>query len=540
MMMSAVPLDVETPSPATVTPLRQANTIDPGPKEAPPHGPNRLLWLLGFAFVAILAIVFRLVYLMDIGFNSDEAVYAGQAASIAGDEQYLPYFPIFRAHPLLFQTVLSIPYQFGVTPLLGRLAAVGFGVGTVGLIYSTGATMYSRRVGFIAALILAVMPYHIIVSRQVLLDGPLTFFSTLSLLLLAKYGSTRRMSWFYAAFGAMGLTFLSKESGILLFGAIYVFVALRIGNIRIRNILLAGLVFVAVIAPYPLSIAFSGRSTTGQQFLTWQLLRRANHTWDFYFVAVPPAIGWLVLLAALSTVVYLKRQRLWQWQETLLATWILVPFSFFMLWPVKGFQYLLPIAVPIAILASRGLAILWEARSMSAQKTSWGPWMGRVAVGIVVVSLAFPAWLAVRPESGSTEFLAGSGGVPGGREAGEWVAANVPVGAEILALGPSMANIIQFYGNRKTFGLSVSPNPLHRNPVYEPVNNPDLKIRSNDIQYIVWDSFSASRSSFFSTGLLRYVERYHGRVVHTEFVDVRTDDGATVAKPVIVIYEVRP
>lgn len=110
----------------------------------------------------------------------------------------------------------------------------------------------------------------------------------------------------------------------------------------------------------------------------------------------------------------------------------------------------------------------------------------------------------------------------------------------MLALGPSMANIIQFYGHRKVYGLSVSLNPLHRNPIYEPVRNPDLKIRRNELQYLVWDSYSAARSDFFAQRLLRYAERYHGRVVHTESVEVRSDDGAVVEKPVIVIYEVRP
>ena len=47
----------------------------------------------------------------------------------------------------------------------------------------------------------------------------------------------------------------------------------------------------------------------------------------------------------------------------------------------------------------------------------------------------------------------------------------------MLTLGPSMANIIQYYGHRKTFGLSVSPNPLHRNPAYPPVVNPDFALR---------------------------------------------------------------
>jgi hypothetical protein len=145
-----------------------------------------------------------------------------------------------------------------------------------------------------------------------------------------------------------------------------------------------------------------------------------------------------------------------------------------------------------------------------------------------------------RVDASGTTFLAGSGGVPGGREAGTWIKKNVPKGAQMLAVGPSMANIVQFYGHRKTFGLSVSPNPLNRNPVYEPIVNPDQAIRSNELQYLVWDSYSASRSKFFSRSLERYADRYHGRVVHTETVDVKTADGKVAKKPVIKVIEVRP
>jgi hypothetical protein len=102
-----------------------------------------------------------------------------------------------------------------------------------------------------------------------------------------------------------------------------------------------------------------------------------------------------------------------------------------------------------------------------------------------------------------------------------------------------MANIIQFYGQREVLGLSVSPNPLHRNPVYDPVRNPDLQIRHGDLQYLVWDSFSADRSPFFADHLLAYAERYHGRIVHQEFITVQTNDGP-IQKPVITIYQVRP
>ena len=73
------------------------------------------------AGVLILAAALRLTALMTFGLNSDEAVYAGQAASIARDPQYSPLFPIFRAHPLLFQVALSVIFQFGTSDFAGRI-----------------------------------------------------------------------------------------------------------------------------------------------------------------------------------------------------------------------------------------------------------------------------------------------------------------------------------------------------------------------------------------------------------------------------------
>jgi hypothetical protein len=162
------------------------------------------------------------------------------------------------------------------------------------------------------------------------------------------------------------------------------------------------------------------------------------------------------------------------------------------------------------------------------------------ALGLTIaLSLAVSSWFRIQVLA-SGEFLAGSGGVPGGREAGLWVRENVPAGATLMTIGPSMANIIQYYGHRRASGLSVSPNPLFRNPSYEPINNPDLEIRSGDIQYVVWDSFSAARTGYFSDRLLEYVNRYHGRALHTETIVTTTPSGEEVTLPVIIVYEVRP
>ena len=225
--------------------------------------------------------------------------------------------------------------------------------------------------------------------------------------------------------------------------------------------------------------------------------------------------------------------RTWSWRETLLACWAAVPLLFFQVWPVKGFQYLLPLAAVVVVLAAKLLVGAWSERQFRVSALVRG-----VAIVVLLTSLGIASWGRVA-SAGSTSFLAGSGGVPGGREAGRWLQANTPPGSRLLAIGPSMSNILAFYGHRKGFGLSVSPNPLHRNPAYEPVRNPDLLIRSGDVQYLVWDSFTAARTPYFTERLLRYVRRYHGQVVHTETVKVRRG-GLDTVQPIIVIYKVRP
>jgi hypothetical protein len=213
---------------------------------------------------------------------------------------------------------------------------------------------------------------------------------------------------------------------------------------------------------------------------------------------------------------------------------VLVPAVFFELWPVKGYHYLLTGAPAIALLAGRTLAH-WPSASARLARFRVSAQTLRVAITTVVVGSLFVATFVRVQPSNSTTFLAGSGGVPGGREVGDWVNKNVPVGATMLALGPSMANIVEFYGHRKVYGLSVSPNPLHRNPSYQPIGNPDLRIRHNDVQYLIWDAYSAHRSPFFSHTLLRYVDRYHGRIIHTQFVG-----SGSSRRPAIQIYAVRP
>jgi len=505
---------------------------------------NETLLVRIILIVAFLAGVFLRVWQINaMGFNTDEAVYSGQAAAIAGVPVLEDIFPIFRAHPLLFQVLLSLVYKIQFSDLAGRLFAVLIGLGTIFLTYQTGKLLYGQLPGAISALIIALMPYHVLVSRQVLLDGPMVFFATLSLYLLAQFSNSQKSIWLYFAGASMGFTFLAKETSIILMAAIYSFLALAPEiKVRVRDVIISLLLWVLVILPFPLSIAFAGSSTTGRNYLAWQLFRRPNHDWSFYLSNVPQSIGILVILASLVGIVLLWRNR--SWKEKLLLCWILTPLIFFQIWPVKGFQYLLPIAPPIAILAGRLLGKLIEGHNQLnfpnlINRFSHFKLTSLIFIFIMTISLLGSSWQRIQPEI-STRFLAGTGGVPGGREAGNWVNNNAPLNSTFMTIGPSMANIIKFYGQRPAYGLSVSPNPLHRNPSYSPIHNPDAQIRRSEIHYIIWDSFSASRSTFFSDKLMGYMNLYNGRAVHTESITTKDAKGNTIIQPIIIIYEVHP
>ena len=526
----------------------------PAPEPQSEPTPRSLLqrvptWGWVVAILAVAAFV-RLWEINALGYNSDEAVYSGQGASIAGVDALEPYFPAFRAHPLLSQTLLAVGYELGGGELFGRVLFALIGVLTVYVVYRIGDLLYNRQAGLVAALFMALMPYHVVVTRQVLLDGPETFCAAVTLYLLARYGRSRNVAWLYAAGAGMGITFLAKETGIVLLGSVYAFIALTPElRVRLGQLLKSVAVMAAFVAVFPLALLLAGQTETGGNFLAWQLFRRPNHSLTFYATEVPEAIGFLVVIAA---VVGLWRIREWRsWRETLLLTWIIVPVVFFELWAVKGFQYLLPIAPAVAILAARALTAsrIWTPfvpqpgsrfeRVVRGVNRLREPRIAAVAIAVVALSLAVPTWNRINP-SDSASFLAGSGGVPGGRETGEWIADNVPEGSRIMTIGPSMANIVQFYGRRQANGLSVSPNPLNRNPVYDPLLNPDRLIRDNEVQYAVWDAFSAERSPFFSAQLRSFVDRYHGRLLHSETIPVKTASGETTQKPIISVFEVRP
>ncbi|MHB8613496.1 MAG: ArnT family glycosyltransferase [Candidatus Dormibacteraceae bacterium] len=511
-----------------------------------------IFWLA--AGIALFAgAVIRLANINQFGFNSDEAVYAGQAAALAGNQSYADMFGIFRAHPLLVQFMVAVLFKLGgVNDLVPRLVAVITGLALVCVAGAFALRTGNRGASLIALVLAALSPYAIVISRQFLLDGPMALFCALSLFFVVVYIRRPSSTSLVAAAAAAGLAFLAKETGILLLPAyILFFLVCPSVPLGLRSAIQALGVYLLTVAPFPLALLLGGGNRIVGQYAAWQVLRRPNHTPDFY-LHVLPDLGLPMVIFAIVGIVFALRRR--NPEDVLLLCFIAVTFGFFQLWPVKGYQYLVVLVMPAAVLAADGLLKL--AALLARIPESWRPptfaraRMALVAASVVVLAGSLAAASGVSPAVDATSdeqakvvpqtFLAGSGGLEAGRPAGLWVNSHTPPGSRFLTIGPSFANVIQFYGQRVAQALSVSPNPLHRNPAYEPVGNPDLEIRSGRFQYLVYDAYSASRTPYFAAQLQKYVTKHDGTAIYTGRVSMRQSDGKVVEVPTVVIYEVHP
>jgi hypothetical protein len=240
---------------------------------------------------------------------------------------------------------------------------------------------------------------------------------------------------------------------------------------------------------------------------------------------LPGSMGYGTFFFSLLGVLYAIKNR--KPEYLVLLSWVSIQSIFFHLLPVKGFHYLVSLIPALCLLA----AIILQEIRLKQPKYSKLITLGLMCVLLVSNDVIFNSLKIPEGVLDESSILAGSGGLPHAREAALWIKENTPKGSIFMTIGPSMGNIIKFYGNREALGLSVSPNPMKRNPAYIPIINPDQKIRNGEIHYIVYDMYS--RSSFFRDKLLGYVDKYGAIPIFTSY-----HNDKDVLKPAIIVYEV--
>jgi len=125
---------------------------------------------------------------------------------------------LWYAHPPLGTlSYLSSLHIFGIENFAFRVVPVFFGLLTILATFLLGNEMYSKKVGLVAALLMAFSRYHIIASQAIDIDGAiLTFFATASVLFFVMFKKRGRTSYFLASLLFIFLAVNTKLSGILI------------------------------------------------------------------------------------------------------------------------------------------------------------------------------------------------------------------------------------------------------------------------------------------------------------------------------------
>ncbi len=132
--------------------------------------------LVMLLLILLLAAILRFIHLGQSppGLNQDEATNAWSAYCMlrTGTDQHGVWWPIFYFRGLggngsTLYLYLLLPFQAlgGLNVITTRLPAAAGGVVTILLIYYVGARLFDRKVGLLAAALLALNPWHIQQSR---------------------------------------------------------------------------------------------------------------------------------------------------------------------------------------------------------------------------------------------------------------------------------------------------------------------------------------------------------------------------------------
>ncbi|HST48287.1 ArnT family glycosyltransferase [Jatrophihabitans sp.] len=403
-----------------------------------------LLGVAAVAGLAALAAMVRLWRLSDVGFRGDEAVYAGQAellAHIGGMDRWFILASRGNSNFLVYQWFVAVVYRvFGVSDTAARVVSATFSVLTVVLVYLIGQLLYGRASGFLAGVILAVSGYAVELGRLALLDSTVTFFVTLTMFCLLKWHLTGRTRWLAAVGITTAIATQTKVTSVLLVPIIVGFLLLTGDWRRLRLPAVVGALLLSVPALTPFVLQVVVDHAELATFLSASTKRASDVAWYFYLNQLWQAEGLLMCavlgLGVLSAVLRLDAG------DLLPSTWLVAFALFLQLYPLKGFNYLLPVLPPLALLAGRSLHDLLARLSRLARNAHL--LLGTRPVALGTACLALLICLTQAPAVNAAMTNADSAGL---REAAYWLRAHGAQRAGVLALSHGSGQyVLSFYG----------------------------------------------------------------------------------------------
>jgi hypothetical protein len=382
--------------------------------------------------------VARFWHLTSVGLRGDEAVYAGQAAVLAGNHGLHPYFILVSrgdSNFLVFQGILSVIYRiFGTSDVAARSLAAGFSALTIVVVFAIAHTLYGRTAAVVATTIAAFDGYTVNLGRLALLDSTMTFFFAVAMLCLVRWSATGRARWLYGFAAAAAFAFQAKVVGVLalIIGVISLFAWLPERRIGIRRLITALGVFAVACTPVVVELIANGG--TFWHFLGHSILRASPGGLSYYpsLLLHDSGAAWLVITIAGLVAMIASRHR----ADLLPALWFAIIAGFLLGYPLKAFNYALALMPVLAILGARAIA---GVRLAAASR------LAPVATGAAVA-----AWVGLAaPYMGPAVHDDAFAGL---REAAAWLRTHSPSDSGVITFSHGSAQyVFAFYAHRPSY-----------------------------------------------------------------------------------------
>jgi outer membrane protein assembly factor BamB len=326
--------------------------------------------------VCILALAaFSIIFFINLGdgplWAADEQTYSQWAFHMAKTGDYLtPWaygeLTFWIAKPPLYMWLMSLSYQaFGVSNFSTRLVSPIFGILTLIMIYYLGKTLYNRKVGFNAALVLGTFVTFFSFARHAMTDMPFVFFivSSIYFFVLSQKGNSR-VNWYGALSGVFfGLALMTKQiQAFLLPLIIVVYLVLTQKSLRPlwskRFKLLLGIGFL-VFAPWLIYMTLRFGPTFYEWYFLYSGVTRTmspieghfgSYLFYYDYLIFNENLPWAILLPVSAGLcgfyAVAKRSKV----DTLIFVWMAIVLGLFTFAQTKLHWYILP-AFPAFALA---------------------------------------------------------------------------------------------------------------------------------------------------------------------------------------------
>lgn len=375
-------------------------------------------WLSDLLFLSMLISLFYTLWLGNYPFfTPDEGRYSEVAREMVATGDYITprvNGVAFLDKPVLYYWLQAAAIQlFGVKEWAIRLFPALLGIFGCLMTYICGRRLFSRRTGFISALILATTPLYFGGAHYANLDLEVAVFisSTLLCFITGIFSTGKTRSFFlFSAYIFAAMAFLTKGLiGFAFPGIIalcWIIILKRWQDFKTAHLGKGITLAIILVLPWYILAQQANPQFLHFFFVTQQVTRflstaEFNNPTPFWFYFPVVLVGFFPWTIFLFQAGYHSIRNPWKEKakhpvELFLLLWLVIVMTFFSIPRCKMIGYILPVFPALALLVGNYLAQVWEQKRISSHilLTTCGLLLG-IIIPIVVhySSLEIPAHL---------------------------------------------------------------------------------------------------------------------------------------------------